>query len=588
MVRHCRLSGVIRDRTGAAAVRVILVSGFSAAALGAQAPCTVAQLASSGDSLALGQPVTDIGALSGRYIAWVNVVTRQPDRLPGAAEMLDAIHVRTRPRIVRRELLFAAGDTVDSLQVAESVRRLKHLRYLAHVELTMTAAISDACRRAKAPLAAQSQLAAVGLTVITRDSWSTQPNLHAGSGTAGSVIGLEERNLMGTGRAVKAYLRTDNGRLGAGVGYVDPWLFERDVIFSASRDVFRDGSALQTAVRTHERSVFEPWAVELQFAQTARAAFGASSRAAGDTVRRHSGHILFDRLLASSPAGATRLLFGVEDEQVRETASATSPVIGALDVHRSFAAVDIGVGRRSASYAANDWLLPQRNPAAPTIADIPRGTEGELVAGLGRDFITGGLAIHLDAWGGRMWTPSKRSLITADAWMSGFRSGSDWTAGSVRAALSGYRDATRGLWIAHAAVEQLTDPDPTVRALVTFDPTLPTLPSRNRLAESAVAASLERTLHVRSVSGSYMLDVAAFGAGSFRSDPASSTAERFGVGALGAGIRLSPLREGIATLRLDVGFPVIRSEGISSRPFLAVSISPWTGAGRQRDGRAAH
>lgn len=534
------------------------------------------------------QTVVDIGSLSGRPIAWVNVITRPPDPLPGAAAILDGIHIRTRPRIVRRELLFAAGDTVDSLNVAESMRRLRHIRYLANVVLTMAPAITDSCPGGQSRAGVHPRLPAIGLTVSTRDAWSTRPSARVGSATAGSVVGLEERNLLGTGRVAKAYLRTDNGRLGAGVAYVDPWLFDRDVIFGVSRDVFRDGSAVQAGVRTHSRSVFDPWVVELHIAQTARAAFGASHASVGDTVRRRSGHLLFDRLLTGSAAGATRLLFGVEGEQAQETALSTAAVLGPFHLRRSYAALDLGVARRTASYVANDWLLPQTKRADKAIADIPRGAEGEIIGSVGRDFLTGGPAFRLDAWGGRMWTPGDHSLITADAWTSGFRSGADWSAASVRAALGAYRETTRGLWIAHAAAEQLFDPDPTVRALASFDPTLASLPRRNRLAEAAVAASVERTVHVRPVSGSYMLDLAAFGAGSLRWEPAASTADRFGVGALGVGVRLSPLREGIATLRLDVGFPVIHSAGLSSHPFVALSISPWLGSGRQRDGHATH
>ncbi len=578
----------MRTRSLSVAVCIGLMSSVAPLAAIAQRACSAIQPDAVAGPAVEPQTVADVGSLSGRPIAWVHVITHAPDPLPGPAAILDGIHVRTRPNTVRRELLFAAGDTVDSIRVAESMRRLRALRYLANVLLSTSPAGNDACSSSRASVVTLRPLAAIGLTVTTRDSWSTQPSLRAGGGAAGNVVGLEERNLLGTGRVAKAYLRTDNGRVGAGVAYIDPWLFERDVALSLSRDVFRDGSALRTSIRTHERSVFDPWAVELELGHTDRAAYGATLGGAGDTVRHSFSHLLFDRLIAASPGGATRLLFGIEGEQVRETASLTAPVLGPLDIHRSFFAFDIGAARRTASYGENDWLLPQRSSGSSAIADIPRGAEGEIIAGVGHDFLTGSPAIHLDAWGGRIWMPGQQSLITADAWASGFRTGADWTAASVRAALGAYRDAAHGLWIAHAAVEQLSDPDPTVRALASFDPTLASLPPRNRLAETAVAGSLERTLHVRRVTGAYMLDIAAFGAGSLRWDPAASVAERFGVAAVGAGLRLSPLREGVATLRLDVGYPVMHSIGLSSRPFIAVSISPWLGAGRHLEGSAIY
>lgn len=574
--------------------RVCAVGMVNCVAVGSTSPMPLVAQGTCGAP----QQVIDVGSLSGRQIAWVHVVTLPPDPLPGAAAVLDGLHVRTRPSIVRRELLFAAGDTVDSLSVSESLRRLRRLRYLADVQLATSPVGADsvlvACSDSSVSRAAvpQPMTASIGLTVTTRDAWSTRPNLRVGSGTTGSVVGLEERNLMGTGRVAKAYLRTDNGRLGAGVAYVDPWLFGHDVIGSVSRDVFRDGAAWQAAVSTHERSVFAPWVIELAVVQSARAAYrgayGVAHGSVRDTVRRRSAHLLFEPLIVASSFGATRLLLGVEGEQTREVVSPTAPVLGPIDVHRSFAGVDVGLAHHTARYESNDWLLPQPIKGSRALVDIPHGAEGEVIAAVGRDFRAGRPAIKLDAWGGRMWSPGHQSLVTADAWASGFRTGQEWSAASARGALDAYRESVRGLWIVHMAAEEITDPDPTVRALSSFDPTIPSLPSRSRLAEAAVAGSLERTLHLRPVTHSYMLDVAAFGAGSFRSDPVATVNDQFGIVAVGAGLRLSPMRQGVATLRLDVGIPVMHSAGLTSRPFVALSISPWLGAGRQRDGRGGH
>ncbi|MEO7104334.1 MAG: hypothetical protein ABI311_13135 [Gemmatimonadaceae bacterium] len=537
--------------------------------------------------------------MSGRRIAWVNVVTLSPEPLPGVAATINHFHVRTRPSTIRRELLFAAGDTVDSVSVSESLRRLRRLRYLADVQLAVSPADTlaqvlqdtNACygrATVSQRLAPVGVPAAIGLTVTTRDAWSTRPSLRVRSGTVGSVVGLEELNLMGTGRAAKAYLRTDNGSVGAGVAYVDPWLGGRDLIGRLSRDVFKDGGAWRASVGTHQRSIFDPWVVELALSQSARSAYAGSHTALGDTVRRRSAILLFDRVLAASPFGATRLLFGMEGEQIREVALPTAPVLGPLDVHRSFAGIDVGLARHTAQYGLNDWLLPQSTGGVARLVDVPQGTEGEAIVAVGRDFLTTRLAIHLDAWSGRIWSPDKHSLVTADVWASGFRTGPEWSAASVRGALGAYRAATRGLWSARLAAEELSDPDPTVRALSTFDPTIPSLPPRSRLAEAALAGSLERTLHLRPITHSYMLDAAAFGAGSFRWDPAASVRDQFGIAAVGVGLRLSPLRQGIAILRLDIGIPVAHSAGLASNPFIALSISPWLGTGRQRDGRGVH
>src|SRR5687768_14522402 len=82
-------------------------------------------------SAALGQECaevasqTSLAALTGRRIAAVRVVTADPEPLPGPAGVLSGLHVRTRESTVRRDLLLVPGDTVDTLKVAESLRRLR-------------------------------------------------------------------------------------------------------------------------------------------------------------------------------------------------------------------------------------------------------------------------------------------------------------------------------------------------------------------------------------------------------------------------------------------------------------------------------
>ncbi|HMG97056.1 MAG TPA: hypothetical protein VK565_12195, partial [Gemmatimonadaceae bacterium] len=56
-----------------------------------------------------------------------------------------------------------------------------------------------------------------------------------------------------------------------------------------------------------------------------------------------------------------------------------------------------------------------------------------------------------------------------DLWASGYSGASDWHSASIRAAVSAAHAAFNGLWELTLAAEQLTDPDPDVRALTIFD-----------------------------------------------------------------------------------------------------------------------
>ncbi|HXY68726.1 MAG TPA: hypothetical protein VEH62_04715, partial [Gemmatimonadales bacterium] len=105
------------------------------------------------------------------------------------ARVGDALHVKTRPWVIRRTLFLDPGDPYDSAKVVESARALRGLGVFRDVELDT--------------LRVDGRL---GLGVTTADGWSTRPQ-GGFSSTAGSVtwnLGLVEKNLLGTANAVQA------------------------------------------------------------------------------------------------------------------------------------------------------------------------------------------------------------------------------------------------------------------------------------------------------------------------------------------------------------------------------------------------
>jgi hypothetical protein len=176
-------------------------------------------------------------------------------------------------------------------------------------------------------------------------------------------------------------------------------------------------------------------------------------------------------------------------------------------------------------------------------------------------------------------------MLVGDVWSSGFIGAHHWDAGSVRAQLSYHAAARRGTWKVHLAAERLFNPDPDIRALAALDPVLPLFPRESRLAEAAVAVSVERGVHLRALWRSMALDGAIFSAFSLREDPVSPSPDRLYAGVVGLGLRAVPLRSGRASFRLDIGFPLVRSPQLGRRPYVGVMVIPWLGAERERGGR---
>jgi hypothetical protein len=546
-----------------------------------------------------------IAQLRGEPIRAIEIVTAPPSPLPGPAGVLDNLHMRTRESTVQRRLLFAVGDTVDPARIAESVRSLRRLRYLADVSIQ----------------AARCEEGGVGLTVVTRDSWSTRPTVKV-RGARTALIGVEERNLFGTGRDIEAYVRSDYGRTGVGIAYTDPWLFGGDWEASVAHNAYSDGGSWEATLQTRERSVFDRWHTELRAMRSVRSAPVGRYGVKGDSVYRDAASLLVSRSVASSPGGVTSLIAGAELDRARAVAGADALIVGPPSIRRTFLGLDIGAARRTARYSYNDWLVgggPHSASAdgmpASAVAQLPVGIEAEGVLGVGRDLVTKQPAVHLDLWGGRIWTPSRDLVMRADAWASGFRVGREWAATSVRGTVGAYLPASHGLWSANISAESLVDPDPDVRALTALDPILHAVSPRMGLAETAVGVSLERSRRFMRLGHAYALDGSLFAGASNRWESASRAAEAAGqlegrlaasggvgvpagglvssadlgaertyIGVLGGGIQFSPLHFGRAKVRLDVGVPLLHSPGIRGRPYLALSIVPSLTSARRRDG----
>lgn len=138
------------------------------------------------------------------------------------ARLGNALHVETRPSVIRRELLFQRGQLFDSSNAAESERNLRALGIFRRVRIDTVRTDSGLVAR-----------------VLTKDGWSTQIDYRFRS-TGGQVeftIGLIESNLLGTASsaAVRYKKTTDRssvtlafrrprlfgGRIGLGVQYED-------------------------------------------------------------------------------------------------------------------------------------------------------------------------------------------------------------------------------------------------------------------------------------------------------------------------------------------------------------------------------
>jgi hypothetical protein len=424
------------------------------------------------------------------------------------------------------------------------------------------------------------------LTVVTRDSWTTRPEIRANS--TSPRVGLSERNLLGTGRTVGIDVASRNGSLGAGISVSDAFGFGTGMTTRGQYHQYSDGSARNITLARRQATLTDKWRAELDLYDQRYEPKASLS----DNFERAGVELLGGlRLTPRRGAHALYVLAGAESENTSLLAAQNADIVGPSRIDRHFTGPQLGAAVVSALYDTLTWLLP-----GGAVVDVPRTVEGEILVGMGRGSIgssdpTGPSVIsdanfmtHYDGWLGREWLPTRRSRIVADIWAAGYTRSSEWQSSRTRVAMSAEHAASNGVWRFSVAGEQLKDPDPDVRALAIYDRALAFVPKGVRLAESALSLSLERTRHIKSF-GSQELDASIFGAASRRWDTPSTAAasDGFMVGVAGIGAALVPKRSGGATIRLDYGYPLTATPGFKRTPRFSIAIVPWLESSRHRE-----
>ncbi len=146
---------------------------------------------------------------------------------PGfVARLANTLHVTTHAGVIRRTLLFDAGDRYDSARVTESERALRALAIFRQVRL-------DTMRL-------DGRLA---VRVFTADGWSTKPqtNFSSAGGSVRWELGMVEQNFLGTATTLAAVYQHNPDRTGLDLQYVSPHFFSRRSTLAAEYTGFSDG-----------------------------------------------------------------------------------------------------------------------------------------------------------------------------------------------------------------------------------------------------------------------------------------------------------------------------------------------------------
>ena len=122
------------------------------------------------------------------------------------------LHMNTRARVIRGQLLFKTGDLYDARLVQENERILRKNDYLYDATIV--------------PVAYDGHT--VDLEVRTRDVWTLNPGFNFGrsGGKNATNVHIQEENLLGTGRKVEVAWDSDVDSTAWTFSYIDPHFIE--------------------------------------------------------------------------------------------------------------------------------------------------------------------------------------------------------------------------------------------------------------------------------------------------------------------------------------------------------------------------
>jgi outer membrane protein assembly factor BamA len=158
----------------------------------------------------------------------------------------NAVHIQTRPSVIRNKTLFKSGDRVSVHAIEETERLLRSYKIFYDVSI-IPVAFHDGV---------------VDIEVRTRDTWSLQPGVSA-SRTGGSNrtnIGFTETNALGTGVQVGINRFSNPDRTGTLLQAVDPHAFDGWTTVSYSLSQNSDGEGRTASVTRPFYALDTRWA----------------------------------------------------------------------------------------------------------------------------------------------------------------------------------------------------------------------------------------------------------------------------------------------------------------------------------------
>ena len=198
-------------------------------------------------------PATVSAQFAPPVIGEIEVVSHEVFETGGTApyRLANRLHVRTRERVVRNDLLFESGDPVDYELIEQTERNLRDLPFLRDARLETTEVDSDG----------DGATDRVDVRVTTWDRWTLSPRVDFQQVADRTIweLGASEKNLLGFGKAITFSHRQNLDRTIDRLTYDDQQLFHTRNRLTATLSQLSDGYDRLFLIDRPFLSLRDPW-----------------------------------------------------------------------------------------------------------------------------------------------------------------------------------------------------------------------------------------------------------------------------------------------------------------------------------------
>jgi hypothetical protein len=153
-----------------------------------------------------------------RHISFNNMPVfdeNDPDENNRLYLSLNKLHINTRPNVVRAQLLFEEGETLNIKQIQESERILRRRPYLTDAYIVPERICANQ----------------VDLMVVTKDSWALEPQISVSRESEGteSSFAISDGNILGTGNSLTIGYEENTKRNLISYDFSNPHVFNSQI-----------------------------------------------------------------------------------------------------------------------------------------------------------------------------------------------------------------------------------------------------------------------------------------------------------------------------------------------------------------------